>query len=197
MGSLRVLQDVQAQPTVLNDTGIVIIGTRDSDRTITQPPPSTTIQSSAGQRPPRKANRCALGRCQCRCHTQGTVHRQFWTFKYTPLSMILCNCDHPHCNVRKYTASFRVALLRFGLNWAITAAVGVQGGRGGYSIDVSLRPQHIVPNNSEGFRLLQDLRRISLDEAISRFRALYRRDPAMIHHANPHGDGYIVVCASI
>lgn len=196
MGSLRVLHDIQAQSTALNDTSIVEIGHDEDERTMIQSPSPATIQSRAGQRPLRNADRCALGRCPCRCHTQGSVYRHLWTFKYTPLSMILGDCNNPRCDGRKYNASFRVTLFQFGLNWAITAAIGMQSGRGGYSIHFSLRPQHIVPFDSEGFELLRDFRSLNLDEGISNFRTLYHREPAMIHHVNPDGDGYIKVCLS-
>lgn len=198
MGSLRVMQDVQAPAAASKDTSIVAIEHHAIEQATTQPASSAMMQSSVGQRPLRKADKCALGRCRCRCHTQGAVCHRLWTFTYTPLSMILGDCDNPSCSKRKYAASFRVGLSQFGLNWAITAAIAIRSGRGGYSIDVSLRPQHVVPFDSEGFELLKRMvAENKVDQAISSFRTLYRRDPAMIHHVNPHGYGYIRVCLSI
>ncbi|PVI05472.1 ankyrin [Periconia macrospinosa] len=142
---------------------------------------------------PWKVSRCTERGCRCRCHTEGSVNGRFWSLKYTPLSMILGDCDSERCNGRHYKASFRIALSRFGLNWAAALAFNMQNEAGNYSFHFSLRPQHIVRFTSDGFLTLFNIRNhlISLDDGISSLRKMYRDDPNMAHHVDPNGDGYI------
>ncbi|KAH7308657.1 hypothetical protein B0I35DRAFT_442370 [Stachybotrys elegans] len=143
--------------------------------------------------PSRRAKKCVMRSCPCRCHTEASLSSRFWALKYTPLSIVLGGCDEARCNSSTYTASFRIAFSQFGLKWAVIAALGVQRGNAGYSITTSLQPQHIVRFTSEGFVLLHKIVQgfINLDDGISSFRALYRRDPGLIYHVNPEGRGYI------
>ncbi|KAK8094824.1 hypothetical protein PG997_001509 [Apiospora hydei] len=152
---------------------------------------STSLQTRSNWGRGRRG--CLKRSCTCCCHRKGTVHRRFWAFKYTPLSMILGSCDNPTCDGRQYTYSFRVALSQLGFPWAVTAAIGIQSEATGYSIGLSLRPQHIVRYTSPGFEILYNVseRFITLDEGISRFTEMYRKDPSFIHHIDPSGKGYL------
>lgn len=109
--------------------------------------------------------------------------------------MILSDCDHPRCNARMYKVSFRIAFSQFGLKWAVTAAAEMRNGGGSYSLDVSLRPQHIVRFTSDGFLLLFNILQglVSLEDGIAGFKALRESDPSIIDHVNPAGRGYIEV----
>lgn len=138
---------------------------------------------------------CSYKKCRCRCHTVGSSGGRFWGFQYTPLSMILADCDYPRCNARQYHVSFRIALSQFGLKWAVTATAAMRSGGGSYSLDLSLRPQHIVRFTSDGFLLLFNILQglVSLDDGMEGFKALYKNDPSLIDHVNPAGRGYIEV----
>ncbi|KAK8133096.1 hypothetical protein PG999_001269 [Apiospora kogelbergensis] len=94
------------------------------------------------------------------------------------------------CDRREYIYSFRMTLCQLGFPWAFTATLGIQSG---YSIGLVLRPQHIVRYTSPGFELLYKIHMeyITLDEGISEFTELYRKDPSFIHQVDPAGQGYI------
>ena len=106
--------------------------------------------------------------------------------------MVLGDCDNPRCDRREYIYSFRMTLCQLGFPWAFTATLGIQSG---YSIGLVLRPQHIVRYTSPGFELLYKIHMeyITLDEGISEFTELYRKDPSFIHQVDPAGQGYIQV----
>ncbi|KAK7947960.1 uncharacterized protein PG986_008846 [Apiospora aurea] len=152
---------------------------------------STSLQTRSNRGRGRQS--CLKRCCTCRCHIKGSVRHRFWAFKYTPLSMILGNCDNPMCDGRQYMYSFRVALSQLGFPWAVTAAIGIQREADGYSIGLTLRPQYIVRYTSPGFELLHSVKKycITLDEGISRFTEMYLTDPSFIHHIDPSGKGYI------
>ena len=156
---------------------------------------SIAVKSRSRQRLSPRPKGCTNRNCQCRCHTEGSVGGRFWGLQYTPLSMVLADCNDPRCDSRQYTTSFRTALSQFGLKWAVTAVAGIRSGGGSYSLDISLRPQHIVRYTSDGFLLLFNIMKklIPLDQGISSFWTLYQSDPSLIHHVNPGGLGYIEV----
>ena len=157
--------------------------------------PSPIVAHSRPRKPLSSRSQACSSRCRCRCHTEGSAGGRFWGFQYTPLSMILADCDNARCNSRQYQISFRIALSQFGLKWAVTAAVGMRSGGGSYSLDISLRPQHIVRFTSDGFLLLFNILQglTSLEDGIASFKALYKTDPSIVDHVNPAGRGYIEV----
>lgn len=138
---------------------------------------------------------CVKRGSSCCCHRKGTIGRRFWAFKYTPLSMVIGNCGNPRYYGRQYLYSFRVALSQLGFPWAVTAAIGIQSEASGFCIGISLRPQQVVRYTSPGFEILYSLKWSSttLDEAVSSFTEMYRKDPSFIHQINPAGQGYIEV----
>ncbi|KAK8039489.1 hypothetical protein PG993_007900 [Apiospora rasikravindrae] len=152
---------------------------------------STSLQARSNR--VRSRQSCLKRCCSCCCHRKGTVRHRFWAFRYTPLSMILGDCDNPTCDGRQYMYTFRVALTQLGFPWAVTAAIGIQSEATGYSIGLSLRPQHIVRYTSPGFELIYSIQQdcITLDEATTKFTEMYRKDPSFIHHVDPAGKGYI------
>lgn len=153
------------------------------------------VHSCPRKYPSRRSRGCPYRKCRCRCHTEGSTGGRFWGFQYTPLSMILADCDNPRCDTRQYKVSFRVALSQFGLNWAVTASAVMQSGGGSYPLGVSLRPQHIVRFTSDGFLLLFNILQglTSLDDGIASFKTLCKNDPSLVDHVNPAGRGYIEV----
>ncbi|KAK8875182.1 26S proteasome non-ATPase regulatory subunit 10 [Apiospora arundinis] len=141
----------------------------------------------------RRPVKCTKRGCPCRCHTKGALIRRFWSFEYTPLSMILQSCDHPSCNGRRYDASIRVALSQLGLPWAFTLGFHFQSERADYSLYPSLGGQTIVRYTSPGFKLLFDIvhDEVELVEGLKQFTELWRRDPGMGNHVNPGGRTYV------
>lgn len=154
---------------------------------------STSLQARTNR--DRRRQSCFKRNCTCCCHTKGSVHRRFWAFKYTPLSMVLGECNNPTCDGRQYFYSFRVALSQLGFPWAVTAAIGIQSESTGYSIGLNLRAQYIVRYTSPGFATLHGVKHqlITLDEATSSLTKMYQKDPSFINHVNPNGEGYIQV----
>ncbi|KAH7323085.1 hypothetical protein B0I35DRAFT_192968 [Stachybotrys elegans] len=136
---------------------------------------------------------CTRRGCTCRCHTTGMVTNRFWSFEYTPLSIMLGNCDDRKCNGRRYRISFRVAMSQLGLPWAVTAGFTMQSEARGLSLYPSLNAQRVVKYTSPGFKLLHELKWhiIEIDEFVVRFRELWRNNPGMKYHVNPAGQGYI------
>ncbi|KAK8108044.1 uncharacterized protein PG998_010057 [Apiospora kogelbergensis] len=142
---------------------------------------------------------CLKRRCACRCHIEGSVGGRFWAFKYTPLSMILGECDVPKCDGRQHIYSLRVALSQLGFPLTVTAAIHIQSDAAGRSFGVSLRPQYVVRYTSPGFETLHKLGHgyITIDEASSKFTEMCRKDPSFIHQVNPAEQGYIEVLVGI
>ncbi|KAK7990081.1 tRNA (cytosine(34)-C(5))-methyltransferase [Apiospora arundinis] len=141
----------------------------------------------------RRPVKCTKRGCPCRCHTKGALKRRFWSFEYTPLSMILQSCDHPSCNGRRYDVSIRVALSQLGLPLAFTLGFHFQSEMADYSLYPSLDTQTIVRYTSPGFKLLFDIMHseIELVEGMKQFTELWRRDPDMKNHVNPGGRSYV------
>ncbi|KAI0839534.1 hypothetical protein F5Y06DRAFT_265649 [Hypoxylon sp. FL0890] len=141
----------------------------------------------------RKINSCQVRHCSCSCHIRGSVARRFWNLEYTPLSMILQNCDNAKCTSRRHRISLRLAFTQMGLPWAITLGLDMAVEAGKYSIGPTLETERIVRYTSPGFKLLWELKayHISRVDAIQGFRELWRKDPNMVYHVNPAGRGYI------
>lgn len=145
------------------------------------------------QRHPRG---CTRNKCLCSCHTLGSMERRFWSFQYTPLSMILRGCDDTSCDQRHYYVSIRVALSQLGLPWACTLSFHFENDLNSFSLYPCLKPQIIVRYTSPGFKLLEEIRRgeVELAEGIKQFTELLQQDPDMRSHVNPAGRGYVQVC---
>ncbi|KAK8021807.1 hypothetical protein PG990_006945 [Apiospora arundinis] len=154
---------------------------------------SNTPGPARGYQQRRRPVKCTKRGCPCRCHTKGALIRRFWSFEYTPLSMILQSCDHPSCNGRRYDVSIRVALSQLGLPWAFTFGFHFQSEMADYSLYPSLDTQTIVRYTSPGFKLLFDIMHndIELVEGMKQFTELSRRDPDMKNHVNPGGRSYV------
>ncbi|KAK8087371.1 hypothetical protein PG994_002345 [Apiospora phragmitis] len=118
---------------------------------------------------------------------------RFWSFEYTPLSMVLEDCDFPNCNGRHYSVSLRVALSQLGLPWALALGFNFAKWATSYSMYPVLTPQATVRFTSPGFRLLFEISHgeVELAEGIRKFTEMYDQDRSMKHHVNPAGRGYI------
>lgn len=149
--------------------------------------------------PKAMRNPCDRRSCPCSCHIRGSVTRRFWSLEYTPLSMVLQNCDVDECTARHYRVAFKWVLTPWGFPLAVKFGLDMTAVAGCYSISPSLETERVVRYTSPGFRLLWELdtHQITLAQAVADFRELYRKDPHMIFHVNPAGRGYIEVRQTI
>ncbi|KLU84872.1 hypothetical protein MAPG_03906 [Magnaporthiopsis poae ATCC 64411] len=144
--------------------------------------------------PRRRQHDCAVRACSCRCHLVGRVRRQFWSFSYTPLSIILQGCDKANCSARRYSISFTLGLTQLGLPLATILQLQFLDGGGKFSLRPSLEIQRIVRNTSRGFELLQFMEHgyFTLDEVVKGFQELYRSNPGDFRrHVTATGMTYV------
>ncbi|KAL3486929.1 hypothetical protein BJX62DRAFT_13093 [Aspergillus germanicus] len=140
-----------------------------------------------------KIRNCTDKHCHCSCHINHNTSRRFWSFEYTPLSIILRPCDYSGCTGRRYRWNLRLSLTRYGLPLSVTAGLEFISAAGTYSLRPVLTAQGVVKYTSPGFETLWRFSHddISLGEAQERLLEVRRTDSSMRYHINPSGHSYV------
>ena len=142
-----------------------------------------------------KVSRCIETGCQCRCHTIVAASGRFWSIEASSMQRLLQSCDRPGCNTRQYSICQRIALSRYGLNFAVVIGFRLGYGPAGYTLAPSLRLSPIVPYTSPGFQILWKMstEQVSMEEGFSDLDKLFQARKISPYDVDPSGRGWVQV----
>jgi hypothetical protein len=169
-----------------------------SDKNITSRETNTALSQPGDRRIMQKTS-CAVRLCHCSCHITENSRGRYWGLEYTPLSIILANCDNDKCDMKRVRCKFRLAFNRISLPWTLLIDFEFILGSGRYSLRPALSLKRVVNYTSPGFETLWRCRNhfTSLADAQNQLRNLDRLSSPLQQHVNPDGESYIQVSISM